>query len=67
MSDIFDDGSVDDNARIEIDDRSSLHYWSERLGASKEELRCAVDQVGPKVKAVKAHLVGGFTGGGPTS
>lgn len=67
MSDIFDDRGIDDNARIETGDASSLRYWSERLGASQEELQRAIDQVGPAVKAVRAHLVGGFTSGGPSS
>jgi hypothetical protein len=45
----------------------SLRYWAAQLRASTQELRRAVDQVGPKVCDVRRHLFGAFTDAGPTS
>lgn len=56
-----------DDEHIDVADGDDLAHWSRKLGASEEELRRAVDQVGPKVKDVRAHLFGGFTSAGPTS
>ena len=53
--------------RIDVQDERELRYWCEQLQASEEELRRAVDQVGPDVDKVREHLVGRFTCGGPTS
>jgi hypothetical protein len=53
--------------KIDPHDQASLRYWSEKLHASEEELRRAVDQVGPDPAKVREHLMGGFTGAGPTS
>jgi hypothetical protein len=54
-------------SRIDVNDIRNLRYWSQQLKASEEELRRAVDQVGPKVEDVRQHLFGGFTNAGPTS
>jgi hypothetical protein len=56
-----------DDARIDVKDEENLRYWSEKLGASQDELRRMVDQVGAKVKDVQQHLFGGFNDSGPTS
>ena len=53
--------------RIDVQNERELRYWCEKLHASEEELRRAVEQVGPDVDKVREHLVGGFTSGGPTS
>ena len=58
---------ADDEARIDVKSEDNLRYWSEKLGASRDELRRMVDQVGPKVKDVEQHLFGGFNASGPTS
>jgi len=52
---------------IDVRDEASVRFWSEKLRASPEELRRAVDQVGPDPVKVHEHLMGGFTSGGPTS
>jgi len=52
---------------IDITDPRSLRDWCQRLHASEEEVRRAVDQVGPDAEKVRQHLVGGFTAAGPTS
>jgi hypothetical protein len=54
-------------SQIDPKDPASLRYWSEQLRASEEELRRAVDQVGPDPSKVREHLMGGFTSAGPTS
>ena len=53
--------------RIDVQNASDLRYWCEKLHASEDELRRAVDQVGPDAEKVREHLFGGFTSGGPTS
>ena len=58
---------ADETETIDVRNTRALRYWSEKLGASEEELRRTVDQVGPKVKDVREHLFGGFTTAGPTS
>ncbi|HKQ26981.1 MAG TPA: DUF3606 domain-containing protein [Burkholderiales bacterium] len=58
---------ANEEARIDVSDEENLLYWSEKLGASQDELRRMVDQVGPKVKDVQQHLFGGFNDSGPTS
>ena len=58
---------ADDDARIDVKSEDNVRYWSEKLGASRDELRRMVDQVGPKVKDVRQHLFGGFNDSGPTS
>jgi hypothetical protein len=60
-------GMADDEARIDVKSEDNLRYWSEKLGASQDELRRMVDQVGAKVKDVRQHLFGGFNDSGPTS
>jgi hypothetical protein len=55
------------DSRIDVNDIENLRYWCAKLEASEEELRRAVDQVGPKVEDVRQHLFGGFTTAGPTS
>jgi hypothetical protein len=54
-------------ARIDLQDARELRQWCERLHASEEELRRAVEQVGTDPHKVRAHLFGGFTLSGPTS
>jgi hypothetical protein len=52
--------------RIDINDARALRDWRRKLRASEEEVRRAVDQVGPDAEKVRQHLVGGFTAAGPT-
>jgi len=56
-----------EDERIDPTSEERLRYWSERLRASKDELRRTVDQVGPKVSDVRRHLFGSFNDSGPTS
>ena len=42
--------------RIEIDQERDVHYWTKALGISADELRSAVQKVGPNAAAVREHL-----------
>jgi len=52
---------------IDVQNARDLRYWCEKLRASEDEVRRAVDQVGPDAEKGREHLFGGFTSGGPTS
>lgn len=41
---------------VDMNDAESLRYWTERFGVSEEELRAAVEQVGPSPEAVAKRL-----------
>lgn len=45
-----------DDQRINVDQAHEVNYWSKELGVSRDELRRAVEQAGPMVKAVRQHL-----------
>lgn len=60
-------GDSEDESRIDINSDADLARWSEHWKVSKEELRRAIEHVGPRVKDVRQHLIGGFTPAGPTS
>jgi hypothetical protein len=47
---------VSDDARINPDQEHEVAYWSEKLGVSRDDLRRAIQQVGPMVKNVQQHL-----------
>src|SRR5918992_5726737 len=41
------------HARINVDQDHDLDYWADKLGVSREDLRRAIQQVGPMVKDVE--------------
>ncbi len=45
-----------DRDRINVNQEYELRDWSESLGVTPEELRRAVQAVGPMVKDVRRHL-----------
>lgn len=45
-----------DRERINIHQEHELRYWSEKLGVSPEDLKKAVEDVGPMVKDVEKEL-----------
>lgn len=47
-----------DRQRINVDQPYEVKYWSEKLGVSPEELRRAVNDVGPMAGAVERHIRG---------
>ena len=45
-----------DRSRININQTHEVRYWSQKLGVSEEELRKAVEAVGPMADAVERRL-----------
>ncbi|HVY08143.1 MAG TPA: DUF3606 domain-containing protein [Burkholderiales bacterium] len=45
-----------DTGQVNLHEEWELAYWVKLLGASEDDLRHAVQAVGPKTDAVKAHL-----------
>ena len=45
-----------DRARINVHESHEVAYWTKALGVSAEELRKAVEAVGPMADAVRKHL-----------
>ena len=45
-----------DRDRINVEEDYELRDWSEKFGASADELKSAVQKVGPMVKDVQQHL-----------
>lgn len=44
--------------RIDLQDEQALAHWAKKLDASPEQLREAVEAVGPLATDVEAHLKG---------
>jgi len=44
------------NIRINADEYYEIKHWAKQLGVSIEQLRAAIEQVGPLVDAVRLHL-----------
>jgi hypothetical protein len=42
--------------RIDVHEDYELRYWTKELGVSPDELKSAVQKVGPSAKAVREHL-----------
>ena len=51
-----------DRKRINVDQDYELRHWSEKFGVSPDELRRAVQAVGPMADAVEQHLRGRNSG-----
>jgi hypothetical protein len=45
-----------DDTRINPDQDHEMAYWSKELGVTRDDLRRAIQQVGPTVKSIKQHL-----------
>lgn len=48
--------SLPANIRINVDEIYELRHWAKQLGVSIDQLRTAIEQVGPLVYAVCQHL-----------
>jgi hypothetical protein len=59
--------SEEDEVRIDPRSEADLERWSKKLGVPEDEFRRAAEQAGPRIGDIRQHLVGGFTGAGPTS
>lgn len=56
MSDDKSKAGPADRTRINVKEDYELHYWTQALGVSADELRAAVKAVGPMADAVRQHL-----------
>ena len=45
-----------DAARVNVNERHEVRYWTKRFGCTEEQLRSAVSKVGVSAKAVEAEL-----------
>lgn len=55
MDDLKNPGAQD-RARININEKHELSYWTKELGVTEEELKSLVSQVGVSVQAVREKL-----------
>ena len=44
------------NIRINADEYYEIKHWAKQLGVSVQQLRSAIERVGPLVNAVRLHL-----------
>ena len=56
MSDDLSKKGQQDRNRIDVSEEHELRYWTEKFHVSPDELRSAVQKVGPMVKDVQRHL-----------
>jgi hypothetical protein len=56
MSDDKTDRGSPDRDRINVNQQHELRYWSEKFGVTPDELRQAVQDVGPTVAKVQQRL-----------
>jgi hypothetical protein len=56
MSDDTTTRGKQDRERININEKHDLEYWTGRLGVSEDELRDAVQRVGPMVEDVQREI-----------
>jgi hypothetical protein len=45
-----------DRKRINVEQEYEVRYWTEKLGVTPEQLRAAVEAVGPIAEAVEQHI-----------
>ncbi len=45
-----------DRSRVNVHEDYELKYWTQKFGCTAEELKAAVQAVGPSVKAVEQYL-----------
>ena len=58
MADDLKRTAPEDPKKININQAWEVQYWCKVLGVTEDELREAVEAVGPMVEDVKAYLVG---------
>jgi hypothetical protein len=56
MSDDKTDRGSPDRDRINVNQQHELRYWSEKFGVTPDELKLAVQDVGPTVAKVQQRL-----------
>lgn len=56
MADVSNVRGGADRQRINVNQEHELSHWSQKFGVSHDELRRAVQEVGPMADAVEQHL-----------
>jgi hypothetical protein len=56
MVDNLSERGAPDRARIDVHQPHELRYWSHKLGVTEDQLREAVQQVGPMAEKVEGLL-----------
>jgi hypothetical protein len=56
MSNALCNASLLDGSQINVDQKTDLDYWTEKLDVTPEELKRVVAKVGPMVGAVRREL-----------
>lgn len=56
MPDSKQDRGQQDRSRIDVSEDYEPRYWTKALGVSRDELKSAVQTVGPMAKDVREHL-----------
>ena len=56
MADDLNERDLRDRSRINVNQPHELTYWSRKFGVSQDEVRNAVQQVGPMADKVQQHL-----------
>jgi Protein of unknown function (DUF3606) len=56
MSDDKTKGGSQDRNRIDVNEKYEVQHWAKKFGVSEEELRAAVQRVGPTAAAVERDL-----------
>ena len=56
MTDNTEDRGPQDRSRISLGQDYEVRYWSQRFGINEEQLRAAVEDVGPSVQEVEQYL-----------
>lgn len=58
MGDDLNDRGTRDRSEISLREEHEIRYWTQTLGVSKDELECAVHEVGHSAAKVRKHLDG---------
>lgn len=56
MADDKSKAGPEDAARVNVNQDHELRYWCEKFACTEEDLRAAVDEVGPMAEDVAAYL-----------
>jgi len=56
MSDDRKNTAAPDRDRINLNEDYEVQYWVQTLGITRDELKAAVEAVGPTANAVREHL-----------
>lgn len=56
MTDNLQNRGPQDRARVNVNEKHELRYWTETFGVSEDELRQAVKKVGTTAEKVKEYL-----------